>query len=72
MAQMLVPLMSEAASLVIQNVLPDLIKAVEGWVKGGATADEIAAKLRLAYDTADLAADIDEDIKFGKPDPYTP
>ena len=68
----LLPVMTEAASLVVQNVLPDLIKWIEAKIAGGQSAADATAALKLALDTADLAADIDEDIKFGKPDPYTP
>ncbi len=72
MSAVLVPLMSEAASIVVQQVLPDFVKWIEAKVSGGSTAEQAAASFRLLLDTADLTVDVDEDIKFGKPDPYTP
>ena len=72
MSAVLVPLMSEAASIVVQQVLPDFVKWIEAKVSGGSTAEQAAASFRLLLDTADLTVDLAEDQKFGKPDPYTP
>jgi hypothetical protein len=69
MAAAVVPLLTEAGNLILQALLPDLIKWIEARAAGGTSPEAAAAELRLLFDAADLVADVAEDQKFGKPSP---